>query len=65
MKRSEMICTKCVKFDGTSCRLQPQPIQVDEPAGYWCAQGQWHQWSERYQEMEPFYWGEWEEPIGQ
>jgi len=61
MKRSEMVCSKCIKFDGTWCRLRPQAVQVDDPDAFWCAQGQWHQWSERYQEMEPFYWGEWEE----
>jgi len=63
MKRSEMVCTHCVKFDGAVCRLQPEVVQVDSPSSHWCAQGQWHQWSERYQEMEPFYWGEWEENL--
>ncbi len=62
MKRSEMVCSKCIKFDG-SCRLNPGPIPIDDPAKHWCALGQWHQWSERYQEMEPYYWGEWEEDL--
>lgn len=63
MKRSEMVCSKCVKFDGSRCHLQPQAAQVDTPDSHWCAQGQWRQWSERYQEMEPFYWAEWEESV--
>ncbi|MEW6114098.1 MAG: hypothetical protein AB1664_18335 [Thermodesulfobacteriota bacterium] len=61
MKRSEMICETCIKFDRTRCRLQPEPIPVADPDKHWCAQGQWEQWSERYQEMEPYYWGEWED----
>jgi hypothetical protein len=61
MKRSEMVCSKCIKWDGQLCSLSPQPVTIDDPEKQWCAQGQWHAWSERYQEMEPFYWGEWEE----
>jgi hypothetical protein len=61
MKRSEMTCSSCIKFDGSHCRLGPKPHQVDDPQSRWCAQGQWHEWSERYREMEPFYWGEWQE----
>jgi hypothetical protein len=61
MKRSEMVCSKCIKFEGTQCRLDPEVLPLNDPGRHWCAQGQWHEWSERYQEMEPFYWGEWEE----
>jgi hypothetical protein len=64
MKRSEMICNTCIKFDGSHCRLAPDSYPVNDPQVHWCAQGQWHEWSDRYQEMEPFYWGEWpEEPF--
>jgi hypothetical protein len=61
MKRSDMICSACVKFDGSDCRLNPESHRVTDPQTHWCAQGQWREWSERYQEMEPYYWGEWEE----
>ena len=60
MQRKDMICKKCIKFDGDQCRLHPEPIDIDEVESHWCAQGQWLQWSERFQEMEPYYWGEWE-----
>jgi len=63
MNRSEMICGNCIKFEDCHCRLDPHPVAIDEPDTHWCAQGQWQQWSEKYQEMEPFYWGEWEEAI--
>jgi hypothetical protein len=61
MKKSEMVCNTCIKFEGTQCRLDPEVLPVNDPENHWCAQGQWQEWSERYQEMEPFYWGEWEE----
>ncbi|MBI5569304.1 MAG: hypothetical protein HY914_05100 [Desulfomonile tiedjei] len=63
MKRSVMLCSTCIKMDGDVCRLGPAPLEIEEPGKHWCAQGVWHQWSERYQEMEPFYWGEWEEVV--
>lgn len=63
MKRLDMICRKCIKFDGAVCRLQPTATPVQNPDEHWCAQGQWLHWSERYQEMEPYYWGEWEETL--
>jgi len=56
-----MICTGCIKFDGTACRLQPTQLAITDPNVHWCAQGQWQQWSERYNEMEPYFWGEWGE----
>ncbi|MEJ2717923.1 MAG: hypothetical protein P8182_12405 [Deltaproteobacteria bacterium] len=61
MNRSEMKCVKCIKFDGRQCRLSPAPIPIDDPEKHWCAQGQWHAWSDRYEEMEPYFWGEWEQ----
>ena len=61
MKKSEMTCTGCIKFDGSDCRTDPKPALVGNPEIHWCAQGQWARWSERYQEMEPLYWGEWED----
>jgi hypothetical protein len=63
MTRTEMVCTKCVKFDGEQCRLNPVPVDIINPVGHWCSQGQWNEWSERYREMEPFYWGEWDENL--
>lgn len=62
MKRENMICTKCVKFDGFNCRYLPEPVPIHLPERHWCAQGQWMQWSDRYKEMEPFFWGEWDDP---
>ena len=64
MKRSEMNCVKCIKFDGSRCRLSPAPLPINDPEEHWCAQGQWHAWSDRYEEMEPYFWGEWEEGEG-
>lgn len=64
MKKSEMVCRSCIKFDEACCRLGPAPIHIDEPDKHWCAQGIWHRWSERFLEMEPFYWGEWEGGSG-
>ena len=61
MKKSEMVCKSCIKHKGGQCRLDPETLDIAEPDTHWCAQGQWHQWSERYREMEPFYWGEWDE----
>ncbi len=63
MKRTEMICRTCVKFEDNSCRLGPEPVPINDPETHWCAQGIWRQWSERFQEMEPYYWGEWEDSI--
>ena len=63
MKRTEMICCKCIKFEDNCCRLGPESVRIDDPEAHWCAQGIWRQWSERFQEMEPYYWGEWEDTI--
>ena len=63
MQRTEMVCDNCIKFDGIKCRLNPDPVQIAGPQMHWCSQGQWRQWSERYQEMEPYYWGEWEDQL--
>jgi len=64
MKRSEMRCISCVKFEDGQCRLDPEPRQIEQPRAHCCAQGEWRRWSERSQEMEPYFWGEWqhEEP---
>lgn len=61
MKRSEMVCDLCVKFEDGLCRFGPRAVAVPNPLSHWCSQGRWHQWSTRYQEMEPYFWGEWEE----
>ncbi|MFC1834692.1 hypothetical protein ACFL2Q_08155 [Thermodesulfobacteriota bacterium] len=61
MTRDEMLCKRCIKFDGRLCRSEPEPVPIEDPGHHWCAQGHWQQWSDRYQEMEPFYWGEWED----
>ena len=63
MKRSSMVCSACIKRQDEECRLNPEAVPIQAPNNYWCAQGVWHQWSDRYQEMEPFYWGEWEEAV--
>ena len=63
MKRSAMVCSKCIKLQDAQCRLSPATVPIEEPDTHWCSMGVWHQWSERYQEMEPFYWGEWEEAV--
>jgi hypothetical protein len=59
MNRSDMVCSRCMKFDGANCRCRPTPISVPDPLGHWCAQGLWQEWSDQYEEMEPMYWGEW------
>ncbi len=61
MKRSEMVCDVCVKFNSGFCRLEPRSVAVPDPHRGWCSQGRWHQWSAKYQEMEAHFWGEWEE----
>ncbi len=61
MYRTEMKCTECVKFDTTHCRLNPVPLRIPNPSGHWCSQGLWHRWSDRYEEFEPYYWGDWED----
>ena len=63
MRRSSMKCRTCVKFEETECRLAPKPVKIKDPDKHWCSQGQWHEWSDRYQEIEPYYWGEWEEEM--
>ena len=62
MKRSEMVCATCIKQEGGFCHLNPVPlILTPDLRLHWCAQGEWTCWSEKYQEMEPFCWGEWED----
>ena len=63
MKRNEMVCRKCIKAakDGTECRSTSIPNMILEPDTFWCAEGEWHQWSERHKEMEPYLWGEWDD----
>ena len=63
MKKSSMRCGTCIKFQETACRLSPLPVKIEEPDKHWCAQGQWSEWSERYREMEPYFWGEWEDEL--
>jgi len=63
MKRSDMTCSACIKFFDGFCRQSPQPCHIPAPDAHWCAQGRWHKWSPRYMEMEPYYWGEWEEIV--
>lgn len=54
MKKSEMVCKNCCKFDGTCCRLNPIPMHIHgrpvfteyalgtmNPETHSCAQGQW------------------------
>ncbi len=63
MRKSSMKCRTCIKFQETECHLGPKAVKIKEPDKHWCAQGQWPEWSDRYQEMEPYYWGEWEEEL--
>ncbi|MGC8908878.1 MAG: hypothetical protein ACP5M0_15765 [Desulfomonilaceae bacterium] len=63
MKRSEMVCSACIKFQDGFCRNAPEPCFIPAPESHWCAQGTWRRWSRRYLEMEPYYWGEWEETV--
>ena len=67
MKRSDMVCEKCDRFEDGFCRLEPIPKRLEAPLyrfcpdKHWCAQGEWRQWSERYGEWERFGWGGWDE----
>ncbi len=61
MKRSQMICSSCIKFDDGLCRLDPEVRRIEQPCNHWCAQGEWRLWSERAQETEPFFWGDWQQ----
>jgi hypothetical protein len=63
MTRVEMVCRKCIKLENDQCRLNPVPIDISDPDRHWCAKGQWNEWSERFRETEPFYWGEWDEAV--
>ncbi len=63
MRRVDMVCSGCIKFDGTNCRLNPVANPIGNPDAYWCAQGQWRAWSQRFLQMEPYFWGEWETEI--
>jgi hypothetical protein len=63
MKKASMVCAACIKRNASQCHLGPDAVHIGSPDTHWCAQGVWHQWSERYQEMEPFYWGEWDDPV--
>ncbi len=60
MKRRDMICLKCIKYDGKNCRLAPKPTAIDDPVDHWCAQGLWLRWSEEFDELVPCQWGEWD-----
>ena len=70
MKKSEMVCRKCIKFEKGCCHLKPRKLFFGtienhpdivnyNPDVHWCAEGVWHEGSDRYKEM-PFFWGEWE-----
>ena len=71
MKRSEIVCVKCIKFEVGQCCLYPKRLAIGSvdspdiinanPEIHWCSNGVWHEWSERYKETEPFYWGEGED----
>lgn len=65
MKKSEMVCIGCIRYGDGACRLGPQPLYFSEsaydPKTHWCAQGEWQDWSDKYQERIRYYWGEWDE----
>lgn len=64
MRKEEMVCVKCIKYEDpcAMCHASPIPQQVSDydPDRHWCAQGEWHVWSERYKEFLRYKWGEWE-----
>ena len=64
MHRTEMVCGNCIKFDGIKCGGSTRNrSRCRDRKCTGVRKGQWRQWSERYQEMEPYYWGEWEEEL--
>lgn len=59
MKKSEMVCKKCVKFETGFCRAYPEPKPIKgsfdimgvgycniDPKTHWCGQGEWHDGAE-------------------
>lgn len=61
-----MRCETCINGDGFKsgridlvvCRLKPKAFRK-EPWDH-CAQGTWYEWTDRFHEWVPYYWGEWE-----
>lgn len=69
MKKSDMVCRKCIKFTEDSaspitsrerfqCRYEPLVRIIVDPIAHWCAQGQWEEWSERHECWVSYHWGE-------
>lgn len=65
MKRSYMVCDNCIKLIHGFCMHEPIPVDLSAQGLYTnthaCAQGMWHEWSDRFNTTEPYYWGEWED----
>lgn len=65
MKKAEMRCVGCIKFDEGFCRANPRPLHLgaalDTTAEqHWCAQGVWHKKSKQFPDDPPFRW-HWED----
>ena len=60
MKKSEMVCTKCIKYLAHCCRAQPVPVRIPQPAIHWCGLGLWHaSVDDDPSEYHQFFWGDW------
>lgn len=60
VKQSDMRCATCVNYINTRCYQSPVPVTIEQPNEHWCSLGHWRVWSERFNEWEPYYWGEWQ-----
>lgn len=69
-----MVCRTCINFKPNVCCLNPifvpfsttgigssKDFIKESPDIHWCAQGEWHAYSERHKETLKYFWGEWEE----
>lgn len=73
MLKKDMKCKSCIYFwmgppdacnegpfmDFPVCRRNPPPFNPTW-ANWACGHGQWFEWNNIYQQMEPIFWGEWE-----
>jgi hypothetical protein len=59
MKKSEMVCQKCINFEKNRkvCKGKPgQEIVIENPKENWCGEGTW---GDPYDNAQLLYWGQW------